>query len=89
MEATEMHGSSRRTDWIDDRIPKDIRNERLRTTVQELLAAARRGECRPEMIELAALHTTCAKYGLFDAARDIRRYIAFATHVAHSSPAVH
>jgi hypothetical protein len=41
------------------------------------------------VIELVALHSACVDRGMFDLTREIRSYIAFATHAAHSTPAVH
>jgi hypothetical protein len=55
-------------------MPADIRVGRLRRAVKELLQAARRGECAPLGVELAALQAICLERGAVDAARRIRRY---------------
>lgn len=64
----------------------EARAERLRASVRQLLTEARRGKRRPSYVDLLALHSLCAERGLYDAAADIRAYVATAEHLTTVKP---
>jgi hypothetical protein len=68
--------------------PVDLPLARLRQAVTELLAAARRGEVEPSVLELSALHVICTEHGAFDSTRAIRQYLLDTTAAEYRETAV-